>query len=288
MLRALLKFTEVSRPAAPAVTLASDPIEGNALFEALVCEFHWAALQIGAIAGCMNAGVALRRSWMLRSCRNLVPVESPVVRVALRSWQDVGYPREIAAAIGGVYFELSDAKKLTLPLISYAGVFVGPQIPFAKLEQISAVWRKLADDCNAAVQELEPETRWRLNGLYTANALVLGKFLKEVMAGSYACVNQYGEVALPILPQRRKTPRFMLLQPCKITSQGCTSMAFARDVSKNGIGLNCERDFRLKDAVVVELRNGRKLKGIVVWRQKGRIGVRFDYGLADDDPLISA
>ena len=287
MLNALLKLAEPNRPAA-APRAASEPAEGNALFEALVCEFHWAALQIGAIASCMNASVALRRSWMLRTCRNLMPVESPVVRVALRAWQDVGYPRELAAAIGRLYLELADARKLTLPLISSAGVFVGPQIPFAKLEQLSAVWRKLAEDCNVAVQDLEPETRWRLNGLYTANAFVLSKFLKEAAAGSFACVNQYGEVALPILPQRRKTPRYTLLQPCKITAHGSSSIAFARDVSKNGIGLNCELDLRLKDAVSVELRNGRKLNGIVVWHQKGRCGVRFDVSLADDDPLISA
>jgi hypothetical protein len=288
MLSALLKFTEPARPPAPLVTPTDEPVDGNALFEALVCEFHWAALQIGAITSCMNASLASGRTWMLRSCSNLVPVESPVVRVALGSWQDVGYPREIAAAIGRVYFELSDAKKLSMPLLNSAGVFVAPRIPLAKLEQISAVWRKLAEDCKSAVQELEPETRWRLNGLYTSNALLLGKFLKEAMTGSFACVNQYGEVALPILPQRRKTPRYTLLQPCKINSQGSTSIAFARDVSRNGIGLNCERDFRLKDAVVVELRNGRKMKGIVVWRQKDRIGIRFDNSLAENDPLISA
>jgi hypothetical protein len=30
------------------------------------------------------------------------------------------------------------------------------------------------------------------------------------------------------------------------------------------------------------------MKGIVVWRQKGRVGIRFDNSLADNDPLISA
>ncbi len=127
---------------------------------------------------------------MLRSCSNLVPVESPVVKVALRSWQDIGLPRDLAAAISRLYFDLADAKKLALPLINSAGIFVGPQIPLAKLEQITAVWRKLAEDCRDAVLELEPETRWRLNGAYTGNALVLGKFMKEAMAGSRACVNQ--------------------------------------------------------------------------------------------------
>jgi hypothetical protein len=287
MLNVLLKFSEPQRPAPPSLIPANAPVEGNALFEALVCEFHWTALQVGAIASCFNATLASGRTWMLRSCNNLVPVESPVVRVALRSWQDIGFPRDVAAAIGRVYFDLADAKKLTAPLINCAGAFAGPKIPITKLEQITALWRKLAEDCNAAVQSLEPETRWRLSGLYTENAFVLGKFIKEAVSGAHPCVNHYGQVALPILPQRRKSPRYTLLQPCKITSQGSSSIAFARDISKNGIGLTCERDFKLKDQVLIELRSGRKMKGIVVWCRNGKVGVQFDNVLPDNDPLIS-
>jgi hypothetical protein len=107
--------------------------------------------------------------------------------------------------------------------------------------------------------DLEPEARWRLDAAYTDNALVLGKLLKEAIAGSYACVNQYGEVALPILPQRRKVSRFALLQHCKIFSEGCVSVAFARNISKNGLSVDCDHDFRLKDTVTVVLRSGRKM-----------------------------
>lgn len=286
MLSALLKFAEPAKPR-PAPVAWNEPVEGSALFETLVCEFHWTTLQIGAIASCMNASSASRRSWMLRACSNLVPVESPVVKVALRSWQDIGLPRELAGAIARLYFNLADAKKLALPLITGAGAFVAPRVPLAKLEQITAVWRKLAEDCRDAVLELEPEARWRLNGAYTDNALVLSKFLKEAMAGSRTCVNQYGEVALPILPQRRKTPRYTLLQHCKIFSQETSSIAFAREVSKNGLSIDCQRDFRLKDAVVVVLRNGRKMPGLIVWCKNGKAAVRFDSPLSDEDQLIS-
>lgn len=286
MLGALLRFSEPAKPRR-ALALPSDSAEGCAKFEALVCEFHWTALQIGAIASCMNASLASRRSWMLRACSNLVPVEAPVVKVALRSWQDIGLPRDLAAAVARVYFDLADAKKLALPLISSAGIFVAPQTPLAKLEQITAVWRKLADDSRDTVLELEPETRWRLNGAYTGNALVLSKFLKEATAGLRTCVNQYGEVALPLLPQRRQMPRYMTLQHGKIFSQGSAYAAFVRDVSKNDLTVDCDRDFRLKDAVVVFLRNGRKLPGLIVWCKDGKAGIRFDTPLPNDDPLIS-
>ena len=286
MLGALLKSSEPAKPRR-ALPPTSDPTDGFARFEALVCEFHWTALQIGAIASCMNASLASRRSWMLRACSNLVPVEAPVVKVALRSWQDIGLPRDLAASVARAYFNLADAKKLALPLINSAGIFVAPQIPLAKLEQIAVVWRKLAEDCREAALEMEPETRWRLNGAYTGNALVLSKFLKEAMSGLQTCVNQQGEVALPILPQRRQIPRFITLQSCKIFSQAGAISAFARDTSRNDLSVDCDRDFRLKEAVVVTLRNGRKLPGLIVWSKDGKSGIRFDSPLPDDDPLIA-
>ncbi|MFA7306081.1 MAG: PilZ domain-containing protein [Hyphomicrobium sp.] len=286
MLGALLKSSEPAKPRR-ALPPTSDPTDGFARFEALVCEFHWTALQIGAIASCMNASLASRRSWMLRACSNLVPVEAPVVKVALRSWQDIGLPRDLAASVARAYFNLADAKKLALPLINSAGIFVAPQIPLAKLEQIAVVWRKLAEDCREAALEMEPETRWRLNGAYTGNALVLSKFLKEAMSGLQTCVNQQGEVALPILPQRRQIPRFITLQSCKIFSQAGAIAAFARDTSRNDLSVDCDRDFRLKEAVVVTLRNGRKLPGLIVWSKDGKSGIRFDSPLPDDDPLIA-
>jgi hypothetical protein len=288
MLSAFRKISEPSRFQRQPVRVSDEPVEGNALFEALVCEFHWSVLQIGAITCCMNASLASGRTWMLRSCGNLVPVESPIVRVALRAWDDIGLPEDLTSAIGRIYFDLIDAKKLALPLIQSAGAFVGPQIPMTKLEQITAVWRKLAEDCHKTVQALEPETRWRLNGLYTGNTLVLGKFMKEAMTGRRSCVNYLGEVSLPLLPQRRRTRRFALLQRCKVTSQGTTSIAFARDVSQHGIGLNCERVFKLREHVTLEMRNGRKLHGVIVWCNAGKVGIQFDSALDHDDPLIAA
>lgn len=287
MLRALRNISEPSRSSFRGTRISNEPDEGNALFEALVCEFHWTALQVGGIAACMNASLALGRTWTLRSCNNLVPVESPVIKGALSAWQEIGLSGEFAASISKIYFDLSDAKKLAIPLIDQAGAFAGPGISPARLEQLTALWQKLAEDCKITVRRLEPETRWRLNGVYTGNALILGKFLNDVQSGSYGCVNQFGEVAIPVLPQRRKTPRYVLLQPCKISDKGGSSVAYARDISKNGIGLDCERDLALKERVLVELRSGRRMKGAVVWSHKKKVSVQFDEALPDGDPLIA-
>ncbi len=267
-------------------TISAEPDHGNALFEALVCEFHWTVLHVAAIASCMNASVAQNRAWMLRSCSNFIPVETPVIRAALHTWQEIGLASELASSLRKVYLDLFEAKRQTLPIIRNAGTFTGPTISLAKLQQIAALWRKLSEECEAAVQSLEPEARWRLSGLYTGNSLVLGRFLREAIAGSHDCVNQVGEVAIPVLPQRKKTQRYALLQPCLVRAKNGNAIAFARDISRNGIGLTCDQSLHLKERLIVELRNGRKMKGTVVWAKDDQVNVQFEEPLAADDPLF--
>ena len=94
MLSALCRFAEPAWQSSQTIAIANDPAEGNVLVEALVCEFHWTALRIGAITSCMNASLVSGGTRMLKTCGNLLPVEAPVVRLALRAWRDIGMPSE--------------------------------------------------------------------------------------------------------------------------------------------------------------------------------------------------
>ncbi|MBA2125928.1 PilZ domain-containing protein [Hyphomicrobium methylovorum] len=290
MLNTLRKTFEPSKRVQPSVNASAtavEPLDGNSLFEALVCELHWTALQIGAVASAMNAALAFKRPWMLRSCSNLLPVESPLVRSALRSWRDIALPPEPGAAINRIYLELLDARTVALPLVLGAGNFVAPAVSIDRLEQLTMAWRKLAEDCRDAVLALEPETRWRLDGTYTGNALVLGKFLKEVAAGAHSCINRQGEVALPILPQRRRSRTYNLSRPCKVTAEDAIAVGRTMSISTNGIDFVCPRAFRTKESVLIELQNGRKFPSLIACAKAGKTSARFDQPLSENDPLFT-
>ncbi|MFT3732416.1 MAG: PilZ domain-containing protein [Hyphomicrobium sp.] len=81
--------------------------------------------------------------------------------------------------------------------------------------------------------------------------------------------------------------RYPFMQPCVIREKNIVSIAFARDISRNGFGLDCERDFGLKKSVTVELRNGRRINGIVVWARTGQINVLIDEPLSANDRLLA-
>jgi hypothetical protein len=284
---ALRDQTKAPAPSKNAV-LSSTPLEGNSLFEALICEFHWVALQIGGITAILNASLEGRRAWVIRSCRNLVPVEAAIVDVALRSWQDMAIPKDKASRIRSVFLCLNDAKRHLEPLMDAAGAYDTSPASIAKLEQLTIEWRNLAKNALDAVQCLEPETRWRMNALFSQNALVLAKFLKDCVLGRHDCVDVRGDVSLPVLPQRRRAPRHALLQHCRVSMRGLSVPAFAHDVSQSGFGITCKHPFKLKDIVNIELQNGRRFTAMIVWAKDGRLGLHLESPLANNDLLISS
>ncbi len=265
----------------------NDAVEGNALFEALVCEFHWTALQIGGVTCIVNAAQQKDRSWILRSCQNLMPAEAALVAVALKLWSDLSIPASLARTLSRIYVDLADAKRLTNPIIEASGSFDGSKVTPARLQQLEELWRQLAKDALEVVHDLEPHTRWRLTGHYSENAMVLAKFLKDVISNKHTFVDHFGNVSLPSLPQRRREPRYALLQPCMIYTRNSAYPGFARDVSQNGLGISCKGELKLRESVTVELRGGRRLRGRVVWNKNGQQGLQFETPLDYGDPLIS-
>lgn len=287
MYSSLRKSADSRPPAAAKRSPAVTELDGNAMFEAFVCEFHWTALQVGAVAQLFNASLQNGQKWMLRTCRNILPVEAAIVGFATKNWKELSVSQNMAKNISRVFFNLADAKNKTEIMLDRFSSF-NSVIPSPGLEQLTALWRKLAEDCLTLVNELEPDTRWRLNSLYTENALVLSKFVKAAVNGGAANVDASGHVALPVLPQRRREPRFTLLQPCNILIRNQSLPAVARDISRNGLGISCRAELPLREQVVVELKGGRKFRGRIVWIREGNQGIQFDDPLALTDPLLGS
>jgi hypothetical protein len=259
---------------------------GNTLLEALTCELHWSALQIGGIASVLNACLARGQARIPNSCRNNFPVESPVVSAALASWGEFEIQKATKMRCERLFKDLSLAKQSTEPFIG--GSTAGLAESMRAISQLTAVWRTLSNDAIETINALEPETRWQIGGLYSENTLVLNPFLKDAVRGKFECVDLQGEAVLPVLPQRRKAHRFNLQQACKIVVRSRRVPGFAQDVSMYGIGLSCDFPFSLKESVLVELQTGRSFKGIVAWSKNGRLGVQLDAALSRNDPLISS
>lgn len=288
MFSTALKVSDTKAKRVEPRSIPNSDLAGGALFEALVCEIHWAALQIGGITCIMNACMERGMATIPNSCRNQFPVEPPVVFAALSVWDDFGIAKTLATRIELLYKQLAHARSSTEPFIGSQHASKLNLLPLQTVAQLTALWRGLATDACDVVNLLEPEVRWRVGGLYSENSLMLNRFLKEAMQGKHTCVDTQGEVILPVLPQRRKAQRFTLQQPCKVAVRGKILSAFGSDVSMYGMGLSCEFPFKLKEPIIIETKTGRRFKGVVAWSNGIRLGVQFDTALPRTDPLISS
>jgi PilZ domain len=261
-------------------------LSGNVLLESLVCELHWAALQIGGITSILNSAHENELTSIPNSCRNHFPVEPQLIFAALNSWVDFRLPNALRARVERLYKELAGAKQCTEPHIGVAPSGRTTSIALQTIAQLTAIWRALSADACEAVNCMEPEVRWRVGGLYSENSLMLNRFLKDAIQGKHSCVDVFGEVVMPVLPQRRRAQRFALQQSCKIAVRGKIVQGFANDISMYGMGLSSDVAVVLREQIAIEIQTGRRFKGVVAWSNNGKVGVQFDTALARTDPLI--
>lgn len=288
MFSTALKISDTKAKRTETRAAPSGDLAGGALFEALVCEIHWAALQIGGITCIMNACMERGMAIIPNSCRNQFPVEPPVVFAALSVWDDFGIDKKLGTRVELLYKQLAHARASTEPFIGSQQAGSLNLLPLQTVAQLTALWRGLTSDACDVVNSLEPEVRWRIGGLYSENSIMLNRFLKEALQGKNSCVDVQGEVILPVLPQRRKAQRFSLQQPCKVAVRGKILSAFGNDVSMYGMGLSCEFPFKLKETIYIETKTGRRFKGVVAWSNGTKLGVQFETALDRTDPLISS
>lgn len=261
-------------------------IDGQLLLETLVSDLHWSALHIGAIACLMTACSRTEPEWTLRPWRHVLRDNGHVMQLGLRYCRDIGLSNAVESKIDKLYSDLAEAQQLSKVIIESTASYRGSQRPL--LAQLTERWRHLSQSAIDALSSVESETRQRLDVLYSENARILATFLREAVDGRIHRISPWGEISLPPLPQRRRTPRLALRQQITLTVAGRTVHAALHDVSRNGLGISCNHPLREREVVLVELKDRRCLKAVVVWRNDDRFGLRLEVPLPGNDPLFAA
>lgn len=274
------------RPSAK--SLDDDRLEGIDLFEAIVGELHSTALQIAAITSAVNAFRPGASSRLVRSLVNFIPHTPPLVAGMRQCKEELNLPQEAARYVDLLFGELEKARKIADLFVADVDRYGPPQALERHTATLVTSWRALSEVALDAVDAMEPQTRWRLTGLYSENSLVLARLLRGVIHGQQPCLDPRGDIILPDLPQRRRARRHAILQNCALHSRGVRHDAFANDISATGLGLTNAPALMLKQPVDVELKGGRHLSGTVVWVKDGKVGVQFVTALPLNDPLLAS
>ena len=273
-----------SAAAAARKPIPASALKGDALFEALVLETHDMAADVVVVASVMNAPLA-QSGHLLSACRNFVPRLAAGSQMIARARDEAATLARSIDRLGQLIESMRGLARPTETLLAAAG----SGATATELARLHAPcergWRAVAVRILELIQALEPETRWRLNGAYTENSLVLGRALRAVIAGEPVAVDRWGELARPDLPQRRRAPRYEIDEPCIVHHASHAVRARAIDVSMGGLGVTSVPLVALRDHVEIEIRT-RRLAGVIVWKRETRIGVQLERPLAADDPLL--
>jgi hypothetical protein len=151
---------------------------------------------------------------------------------------------------------------------------------------LTGSWQRSCRAAVSALRELETVMSGKLSEPYLQNHRVLNGLLKSSAQGFKPCLDERGQVFMPPLPQKRRWPRFSVLQTCMVTLNGEQNPAFIRDASAGGLGLDRMPNVALGTFLIIETESGRLLTGSVVWSQNGSAGLKFFKPLLASDPLM--
>lgn len=256
------------------------------LFEAIVCDVHWTALQIGTLAILLNARIEARTDWTLRPWRHLLQDSGRIAQLGLMYGSDLGICRITAHKCSQLYATVSSAKVRLAPVMQDVKKY--PPAVTRLIEPLASTWRQLSQKAIDVLVSLEPATRAQLNERYVENGKILSRFLQEAASGNTQSVNSFGEIALPSLAQRRRTPRIAVQEACHVLVQGRSIPATLQNVSRDGLGILCVHPLEVEHQIEVVLGNKRLLNAVVVWQNGQRAGLRLVTPLDGYDPLLRA
>lgn len=259
-------------------------IDGNVLFEALICDLHWTMLHVGTLAQLATACSHATQAWTLRPWRHLTHESAAIVHLALRYHPQLGLSSKVAEDIAAFVRSLSDLKKLTRSLMVDTQAYSATQRQ--ALTHLAGKWKELCRSGSLVLQSLEMPVAATLVQVYAQDGRMLAGFLREAASGDTQRVSPWGEITLPVLKQRRRTARASVERACRLILADLDVTASILDLSIDGVGIACKHRLAIGQALQIDVGSDRRLHATVVRCDGPNYGLRLTTALRRDDPLF--
>ncbi len=99
------------------------------------------------------------------------------------------------------------------------------------------------------------------------------QMLRDVRDGSCPYIGSDGEFILPSWLNRRSDERQIVKMAARVSCGNEVQEGIVRDISRHGVGLDGVFGLRRGRRVAVEIENGCRFEGVVIWAAGGRAGV---------------
>lgn len=269
----------------PDPLLAASDASAAYLFETVVTDVQWSALNIGSLTILINAFSDTAGDWTMWSWRRALTIDGRSMRLALRFSSDFGLSNAAMAQINLVYSRLEGLSARTSPLVKRRDALAPSER--RALAGLSTDWRTLSGDTISMLQILEPMVRQRLVRQYATNNQILQQFLDEGIKSKCSRVNRWGEIELPMLAQKRRQARLPTHNLCKLRIGSQIVPATLVDLSQSGAGVTCRKALQIGQEVQIEFADGKAVGARVAWSTEERCGLAFNKLLSHADVMAN-
>ena len=254
------------------------------LLESLVSDLHWTTLHAATISYLVQASCSRGLDLRLGAWRHLLHDNTRISQLGLRYSQDLGIGFQARTQIGAFLDQVSLAIAATDGVLKKAGVH--PALTRRELQPLQTPWSATCALAGVALAALDEATRSRLAREYAENSHIISGFLREATTGDGSRLNEWGELSLPVLAQRRLHPRRLLDRACRLIIGGQSIAAVLHDASRNGFGVTCREPLAPGSSLVIELEDGRRLQATVARTHGAVTGIHLAMPLSLNDPMF--
>jgi len=268
-------------PSAPPAVSAENSLF---LFELIVCDLHWSAIQTGALGMMASAAVAATNSQGFKLSRHLAYDDFSVTRLALRFAVGIDLSNEQRNLLDRTYADLQQTVAHLKPFMTQDTL---TPVQRELMRRLLPGLRRVALAAAETIERIEPLYRMRLDPGFAFDAAVIRKFLARAARGERDEFGVDGVLRLPQLRQRRKSPRLPIERPCRLALPVGEVAAVLLDVSREGVGLRSQSAVSLGQRVAVVI-GARRLEANVARVEGDLVGLHLARPLQLSDPLFKA
>lgn len=273
----------------PSRPTSADAISSETLnaLRSILVEIEEASVLVAITASIANALVESRdEALTLNHLVAYLPASPSIYRRHIDMVLAAALSPSIVLPVQAYHARLSYALRLSHAIVE-AGPAPTDSVRIAEIEKVDDAWRHVCGTALAAIsilRETLASVRYSRPPVNNEHAEAL---LRSAKAGGRPCVGEDGNVRMPRWAESRAHARHVTETQARVLMLEATQTVVLENASRTGLGLSGIKNAETGMNVTVDLADGQRLSGKLMWVRGERAGVKLHEMLPANHVLLS-